>query len=81
MTFINSCCLFLCLLILLPGNVESSVGSEIHKIPLRYTNNYLYYATLAFGSQKQNMEVQLDTGSRTMAVFCDICKHGCALDQ
>lgn len=53
----------------------------IHKIPLRYTQNYVYYGTLNFGSQGQRIEVQIDTGSSTMAVFCDICKDKCILDQ
>ena len=53
----------------------------IHKIPLRLSNNYVYYANLTFGSRNQLMELQLDTGSRTMAIFCDICERGCVLSQ
>ena len=51
--------------------------THIHKIPLRLSSDYVYYATLSFGSQQQPMEVLLDTGSRTLAVFCDLCQRGC----
>ena len=46
----NYCCLLLFLLVSLFGKDVSSLGLEIHKIPLRFTKNYLYYASLDFGS-------------------------------
>ena len=56
-------------------------ASKIHKIPLRVASNYEYFATLGFGSNFQQLEVQVDTGSRAIAVFCDICEQGCVLEE
>lgn len=69
------------LIVMLPQHSCTEVGSPIHKLPLRLSNNYVYYATLGFGSKGQRIEVQLDTGSSTLAVFCDICKDKCVVDQ
>ena len=46
---------------------------NIHKIPLRLSPEYVYFATLAFGTDGQKIEVLLDTGSQNIAVFCDLC--------
>lgn len=67
----------LALLAILITVIYSDPTPHIHKIPLRLSSNYVYYATLNFGSESQPMEVLLDTGSRTLAVFCDLCKQGC----
>jgi len=50
-----------------------SLPPNIHKIPLRLSTEYVYFATLGFGTNKQEIEVLVDTGSENIAIFCDIC--------
>ena len=54
---------------------------HIHKIPLRLSSGYVYYATLAFGTSNQNLELLVDTGSQNIAIFCDICVTNCVSEQ
>lgn len=58
-----------------------SVPTYVHKMPLKLTENYVYYADLYFGTDSQNITLLVDTGSRTMAIFCSLCKHGCVVPQ
>lgn len=32
---------------------QAHLPQHIHKVPLRFTSDYLYYASLAFGTQGQ----------------------------
>lgn len=57
--------------LLTPKAYSSPVN--IHKIPLRLSSNYVYYATLGFGTNYQQVELLVDTGSQNMAIFCDLC--------
>ena len=63
------------------AEVGSSTPAHLHKIKLTLTGNYVYYAHLHFGSHYQEMEMLLDTGSRTMAIFCDTCHKGCIKEK
>jgi hypothetical protein len=73
---------FHCLLVLLSilCAVSNQLPPYLHKMPLNLTANYVYYATLYFGSDQQNISVLVDTGSRTLAAFCSLCTRGCLLD-
>ena len=54
-----------------------SLPEHIHKIPLRLSPEYVYYATLGFGTNDQKIELLVDTGSQNIAVFCDLCTEDC----
>ncbi len=64
----------LLLLLLIPSN---QVPAHIHKLPLTLTSNYVYYADLYFGTNEQNISLLVDTGSKTLAAFCNLCQKGC----
>jgi hypothetical protein len=54
-----------------------SLPAHIHKTPITVAANYEIYASLYFGSQGKKLDLLLDTGSRTLAAFCDLCQNGC----
>jgi len=56
---------------------SSSLPPHIHKTPIRVAQNYEIYASLYFGNEAKPLELLLDTGSRTLAAFCDLCQQGC----
>lgn len=66
------------LLLVLPSH---QLPPHIHKLPLTLTSNYVYYADLYFGTNAQNISLLVDTGSKTLAAFCTLCKKGCVGDQ
>lgn len=67
----------LLLLLSLLSLTLSQTPPHVHKLPLQLTSNYVYYADLYFGSDQQNITVLVDTGSRTLAAFCSLCRQGC----
>lgn len=66
--------------LLLLQSIHSSSAS-IRKMTLRLSSGYVYYATLAFGTRNQNLELLVDTGSQNLAIFCDLCTNNCNPEQ
>jgi len=65
---------------LLLGATHSS-SSVVRKIPLNLTQSYVYFATLAFGTNNQKLDLLVDTGSQNIAIFCDLCTDNCVPEQ